>query len=97
MKSPTCLYTNAVNFSLVSVVQVMDDVIELGRWYVHGMHLVFSKSENASVVFLLIPLSKFRPRNPDSGNCSFYRQDADVLSNSFLSHIFGRHNCLSEG
>ncbi len=51
MKSPTCLYTNAVNFSLVSVVQVMDDVIELGRWYVHGMHLVFSKSENASVVF----------------------------------------------
>ncbi len=45
----------------------------------------------------LIPLSKFRPRNPDSGNCSFYRQDADVLSNSFLSHIFGRHNCLSEG
>ena len=34
--------------------------------------------------FLLIPLSKFRPRNPDSGNCSFYRQDADVLSNSFM-------------
>ena len=69
MKSPTCLYTNAVNFSLVSVVQVMDDVIELGRWYVHGMHLVFSKSENASVVF--VANSTVQISTPKSGQWIF--------------------------